>query len=182
MVGRLHNYRHELFAVALAEGKSRADAMVAAGYPFHRGNQNRLAKMPDIVRRVEEIKRASEDIVDLRKLDRARILTELARVSAACEPLRAAIVAAGADALPDDQPVLHVTVRLEGALAKQLEMRLFDDRGALTALLRDENGACQPAHLDFSQAKPADFAVFERCLRALLVDRETSLNTEGTPS
>ena len=57
-MGRLHNRRHELFAQALADGKSRCDALVAAGYPFHRGNQNRLAKSPEIISRVDEIRRA----------------------------------------------------------------------------------------------------------------------------
>jgi hypothetical protein len=42
-MGRLRNQRHELFAQALAEGKSRVDAMLAAGYAWNRGNQNRLA-------------------------------------------------------------------------------------------------------------------------------------------
>jgi hypothetical protein len=44
-MGRLRNHRHELFAQALAEGKSRAEAMIAAGYPWHRGNHNRLAQL-----------------------------------------------------------------------------------------------------------------------------------------
>jgi len=58
-MARLRNYRHELFAQALADGKSRGDAMVAAGYNWHRGNQNRLAQSRDIVARVEELRKVS---------------------------------------------------------------------------------------------------------------------------
>jgi hypothetical protein len=53
-MSRHRNYRHERFAQALAEGKSRAEAMIVAGYKSHRGNQNRLAQLPDVVARVEE--------------------------------------------------------------------------------------------------------------------------------
>jgi hypothetical protein len=45
-MGRLRNHRHELVAQALADGKSRAEAMTAAGYAWHHGNQNRLAQLP----------------------------------------------------------------------------------------------------------------------------------------
>lgn len=70
-MSRHRNHRHELFAQALAMGKSRAEAMIAAGYTPHRGNQNRLAQLADIVARVEEIRRYNEQIVDLRKIDRS---------------------------------------------------------------------------------------------------------------
>ena len=135
-MSRHRNYRHELFARALAEGKSRAEAMIAAGYKSHRGNQNRLAQLPDVVARVEEIRKHSEEIVDLRKVDRGRLLIELARIACADVPLRVAIAANGPEALHPEQPVLLVTIRLDGVLAKPIEMRLLDDRGALTALRR----------------------------------------------
>ncbi|WP_050044743.1 hypothetical protein [Bradyrhizobium sp. LTSP849] len=169
---RLRNHGHELFAQALADGKSRADAMVAAGYNWHRGNQNRLAQSPDVIARVEELRRASNHIVDLRKLDRGRILVELARIACADPPLRAAIATNGPNALPADQPVLLVDIRLEGALAKHIEMRLLDDRGALTALLRYDGEPNSPSNLDLSQSVPADFAALERVLRAVLRSRE----------
>jgi hypothetical protein len=38
-MGRLRNQRYELFAQALAEGKSRVDAMLAAGYAWNRGSK-----------------------------------------------------------------------------------------------------------------------------------------------
>ncbi|MDH2400460.1 hypothetical protein QCM77_10995 [Bradyrhizobium sp. SSUT18] len=146
--------------------------MTAAGYPWHRGNQNRLSQMPDVVARVEELRKAGDHIVDLRKLDRGRILIELARIACADPPLRAAITSNGPEALPDDQPVLLVDIRLDGVLAKHIEMRLLDDRGALSALLRYDGVPDHPSILDLSQSVPADFAALERVLRALLRNRE----------
>jgi phage terminase small subunit len=98
-MGRLRNQRHELFAQALAEGKSRVDAMLAAGYAWNCGNQNRLAQLPEVIARVEELRKYNEQIVDLRKLDRASLLIELARIACADAPLRAAIAAEGPEAL-----------------------------------------------------------------------------------
>jgi hypothetical protein len=171
-MGRLRNQRHELFAQALAEGKSRVDAMLAAGYAWNRGNQNRLAQFSDVVARVEEIRRHSEQIVDLRKIDRGRLLIELARIACADPPLRAAIASVGPEVLDPHQPVLLVTIRLDGVLAKPIEMRLLDDRGALTALMRYDNQPDRPPILDFSAAIPADFVALKWALHQLLVDRE----------
>lgn len=171
-MGRLRNRRHELFAHALAEGKSRGEAMVAAGYTPHRGNQNRMAQLPDVMARVEEIRKYSDQIVDLRKLDRGRLLIELARVACADPPLRAAIAANGADALDPNQPVLMVNIRLDGVLAKPIEMRLLDDRGAITALMRYDQAPERSPVVDFSPTMPADFERLERALRKLLEERE----------
>jgi phage terminase small subunit len=171
-MSRHRNHRHELFAQALAAGKSRAEAMIAAGYKSHRGNQNRLAQLPDVVARVDEIRKHSEEIVDLRKIDRGRLLIELARIACADIPLRATIAAEGPKALHPEQPVLLVTIRLDGVLAKPIEMRLLDDRGAMTALMRYDNGPDRSPSVDFSPAIPADFNVLELVLRRLLSDRE----------
>jgi phage terminase small subunit len=176
-MSRHRNYRHEKFAQALAEGKSRAEAMIAAGYKSHRGNQNRLAQLPDVVARVEEIRKHSDEIVDLRKIDRGRLLIELARIACADAPLRAAIAQAGPEALQPDQPVLLVTIRLDGVFAKPIEMRLLDDRGALTALMRYQNAPDRTPIVDFSPAIPADFDVLELALRRLLAARELSQNS-----
>jgi hypothetical protein len=174
---RLRNRKHELAARALAEGKSRPEAMIAAGYPPHRGNQNRLAQHPDVVARVEEIRKYSDQIVDLRKIDRGRLLIELARIACADPPLRAAIASDGPQALHSEQPVLLVTIRLDGVLAKPIEMRLLEDRGALTALMRYDNAPDRTPIVDFSPAIPADFDVLEVELRRLLADRELSQNS-----
>lgn len=165
-MGRHRNHRHELFAQALAEGKSRAEAMIAAGYKPHRGNQNRLAQLPDVVARVDEIRRYVDQIVDLRKIDRGRLLIELARIACADAPLRAAIAEHGPDA------------RLDGVLAKHIEMRLLDDRGALAALMRYGNAPDRPANMDLSPAIPTDFVAVEQALRKLLADRD--LHTSQT--
>lgn len=174
-MGRLRNRGHELFAQALAGGKSRGDAMTDAGYSCDRGNQNRLAQRPDVVARVEELRKSSDHIVDLRKLDRGRILIELARIACADPPLRAAIVAEGPEALPDRQPVLLVDIRLDGVVAKHIEMRLLDDRGALSALLRYDGSPDPLSSLDLGQSVPADFAALERVLRAVLRNRERAV-------
>jgi hypothetical protein len=172
-MSRHRNHRHELFAQALAAGKSRPEAMIAAGYKPHRGNQNRMAQLPDVVARVKEIQRYVDQVVDLRKIDRGRLLIELARIACADAPLRAAIAANGPDALNPDQPVLLVTIRLDGILAKPIEMRLLDDRGALTALMRYGGATDRSPKIDFGPATPPDFEVLEQTLRGLLADRES---------
>jgi hypothetical protein len=171
-MGRLRNQQHELVALALADGKSRTEAMLAAGYAWNRGNQNRLAQLPDVIARVEEIRKHSEQIVDLRKIDRGRLLIELARIACADPSLRAAIATVGPEALDPEQPVLLVTIRLEGVLAKPIEMRLLDDRGALTALMRYAGAPERSPGVDFSPSAPPDFDVLELALRKLLADRE----------
>jgi hypothetical protein len=171
-MSRHRNHRHELFAQALAAGKSRPEAMIAAGYEPHRGNQNRMAQLPDVIARVKEIQRYVDQVVDLRKTDRGRLLIELARIACADAPLRAAIAANGPDALNPDQPVLRVTIRLDGVLAKPIEMRLLDDRGVLTALMRYSNATDRSPKMDFSPAIPPDFSELEQALRRLLADRE----------
>jgi hypothetical protein len=172
-MGRLRNRRHELFAQALAAGKSRGEAMIAAGYTPHRGNQNRMAQLPDVVARVEEIQKYTAQVVDLRKVDRGRLLIELARIACANVPLRAAIAANGPEALNPDQPVLLVTIRLDGVLTKPIEMRLLDDRNALTALMCFGTEPDRSPIVDFSPAIPPDFDVLELTLRRLLADRES---------
>jgi hypothetical protein len=170
-MGCLRNSQHELVAQALAEGKSRIEAMLAAGYKWHRGNQNRLAQLPEVIARVEELRKYNHQIIDLRKLDRASLLIELARIACADAPLRAAVATDGPDALSPDQPVLLVEIRLEGVLAKHIEMRLLDDRGALTALLRYDNTPQQVAPSDFNKRVPADHAAIEPMLRDLLAHK-----------
>lgn len=169
---RLRNHRHELFAESMADGKSRAEAMLAAGYNYHRGNQNRLAQSPDVIARVEELRKASDHIVDIRKLDRGRILIELARIACAEPPLRAAVTARGPEALRPDQPVLRVDIRLDGVLAKHIEMRLLDDRGVISALLRYDNGPDCASSTVLSPSIPSDFVPLEHALRTLLSNRE----------
>ena len=169
---RHRNPRHELFAQALANGKSRGEAMIAAGYSPHRGNQNRLAQLPDVIARVEEIRKYSDQIVDLRKIDRGRLLIELARIACADAPVRAAIAAHGPEALDPDQPVLLVTIRLDGVIAKPIEMRLLDDRGLLASLMRYDSAPDRLSKTDLSPAIPPDCDVLEQALRKLLADRE----------
>lgn len=151
-MGRLRNSQHESFAQALAEGKTRVEALKVAGYTWHRGNESRLAKRPEIVARVEEIHREADQIVDLRKVDRRRLLIELARIACADDPLRAAAMSHPSSISPD-QPVLRVDIRLEGALAKHVELRLLDDRGALSSLLRYDSAPIRH-DVDFGPAAP----------------------------
>jgi hypothetical protein len=55
MPGPLKNHRHELFCLALAEGKSACDAYLAAGYVWHDANCIRLKKHPKIQARLREL-------------------------------------------------------------------------------------------------------------------------------
>ena len=62
-------------------------------------------------------------------------------------------------------------------------MRLLDDRGLLTALMRHGNAPDRSPKTDFSPAIPADFDVLELALRKLLADREFhSSQTKTTPT
>jgi len=183
-MGRLRNYRHELAAQALAEGKSRAEAFAAAGYPADRGNHNRLAQRPDVIDRITEVRKGLNPIVDIRKLDRGRILTELARIAFADLPMRTLIAEVGPEGVRPDQAVLKVEISLDGAFAKRLEMRLLDDRGAITSLLHYDDAHERPP-LDFSPSVQDDAASLEQVLRALLRNREASNpsteNSHGRP-
>jgi hypothetical protein len=131
-----------------------------------------MAQLPDVVARVKEIQRYVDQVVDLRKIDRGRLLIELARIACADAPLRAAIAANGPDALDPDQPVLLVTIRLDGVLARPIEMRLLDARGVLAALMRYGNATDRLPKMDFSPSIPPDFSELEQALRRLLADRE----------
>jgi hypothetical protein len=51
----LANIRQEAYAQALAKGEKQAQAYVAAGYKLDRSSATKLAKHPDVVRRVAEI-------------------------------------------------------------------------------------------------------------------------------
>ena len=51
----LSNPKHELFALALAKGKTQVEAQLAAGYEPNDGNAAQMAAQPDISSRVMEI-------------------------------------------------------------------------------------------------------------------------------
>jgi hypothetical protein len=102
------------------------------------------------------------------------LLIELARIAFADAPLRAAIAEVGPDAVDPDQSVLLVDIRLEGVL--HIELRLLNDRGVMSALLRYDNAPDRPARMDFKLANPPDFSNLETALRALLADREQPNN------
>jgi hypothetical protein len=130
---------------------------------------------------VDELRKVRDEIIDLRKVDRGRLLIELARIACADVPLRAAIAQVGPEVLGGAiPPVLLVDIRLEGVLAKHIEMRLLDEHGALSALLRYDNAPDRPLKTDFSPAVPPDFSTLERALRKLLADRENTSMKEMT--
>lgn len=58
-MGVLANQRHELFARALAEGKTHIEAHKEAGFAPNRGNASTLANREDILDRVKQIKTAA---------------------------------------------------------------------------------------------------------------------------
>lgn len=55
-MGALQNARHELFAQALAKGKTADEAYAAAGFQPDRGNASRLTSKDSVRARVDEIK------------------------------------------------------------------------------------------------------------------------------
>jgi hypothetical protein len=61
--------------------------------------------------------------------------------------------------------VLLVTIRLDGVPAKPIEMRLLDDRGALTTLMRYSSAPDRSPGVDFSPSIPPDFDVLELAAR-----------------
>lgn len=73
----LSNTKHELFAQALAKGKSQADAYAAAGYKPSEPHASRLASSGKVQARVAELagKGAERAIVDI-----GRTLAEMARI------------------------------------------------------------------------------------------------------
>lgn len=81
----LPNQRHEMFAQAVAHGKTLGDAYVIAGYRGNRGNASMLKAREDVSGRIIEIqsaaaKRVENSLVDvtlgsiLQELDEAREL------------------------------------------------------------------------------------------------------------
>lgn len=86
----LRNPRHERFAQELAQGKSSADAYVAAGYKENRHNAHRLSTIENIRARVEEIQSQGADLaaVTLEMLigyaqDARRLAMDISQPSAA---------------------------------------------------------------------------------------------------
>jgi phage terminase small subunit len=86
----LLNGRHELFCLALAEGKSEFDAYSSAGYRPNRGNASRLKAKESVRARVAELQataaKASEVTIQslLNELEAARAkATDLNQLSAA---------------------------------------------------------------------------------------------------
>jgi hypothetical protein len=175
-MARLRNYRHELAARALAEGKSRAEALAAGGYPDYRGNHNRLAQRPDVIARVKEIRKGLDPIVDIGRLDRGSILIELARIAYADVSMRALIAEAGPEVVRPDQSVLKVEISLDGVFGKRIEMRLLDDRRAVTSLLNYDNDSGRRVDFDFSPSITTNG--LEQVLRALLRNRERPVTME----
>jgi hypothetical protein len=53
---RLHNFRHEAFAQAVAADMDLADAYEHAGFVRRRGNPNRLGRRPKVKARIEELR------------------------------------------------------------------------------------------------------------------------------
>ena len=97
-MGVLSNQRHELFARALAEGKSAKDAYVSAGYKANEGNASTLSRKQHILNRSNEIKgfAAQRSEVTLESL--IEEAAEIQRVSIKLEQMSAATAALTAKA------------------------------------------------------------------------------------
>jgi hypothetical protein len=51
----LKNAKHELFAQAIAKGKTQIEAHELAGYKVSAPNASKMASLPDVIKRVQEI-------------------------------------------------------------------------------------------------------------------------------
>lgn len=71
----LSNARHERFAQAIAEGKTAIEAHEIAGFKPDDGNASKLARKPDVVKRVQEITGAAAERVGVTV---ERVIAELA--------------------------------------------------------------------------------------------------------
>lgn len=58
----LKNPRHELFAQAIAKGKSQIEAHAAAGFNPHRSNASKLARTANVIARIAELHNRSVDM------------------------------------------------------------------------------------------------------------------------
>ena len=74
----LDNPRHELFAQALASGKSATEAYTAAGYTDNDGNASRLKGNERIAARVTEILEKAAERVEI---NAANVLAELGKMA-----------------------------------------------------------------------------------------------------
>jgi hypothetical protein len=63
-----------------------------------------------------------------------------------------------------------VMIRFDGVLAKPLELRLLDDRSAMTALMRYDNAPNRPLGVDL--AFRLTWMFLSELLRRLLADRD----------
>jgi len=74
----LENPRHELFAQALAVGRTSEEAYIEAGFKAHRGNAQRLARDERIRERVRQLLGAAAERAEVSV---ERVLRELARIA-----------------------------------------------------------------------------------------------------
>jgi len=74
----LKNSKHEKFALAIADGKTCAEAYVLAGYKKNKGNATSLAATPEIQSRVSQIK---IEAAAAAQASVRRVVTELARIA-----------------------------------------------------------------------------------------------------
>lgn len=76
----LKNPKHELFATALAKGKTQVEAQVAAGYKLDAPNAQRLTRNDNIQRRVRELQNRvadrTEETVERVTRDLREVFTE----------------------------------------------------------------------------------------------------------
>jgi hypothetical protein len=83
---QLHQPKHERFARLMATGVSLKDAFERAGYVPRRGNPGRLARRPDVARRIAELKAELSPYdaasIDFFKRKLVSIAEEVARANA----------------------------------------------------------------------------------------------------
>ncbi len=134
-MGALQNARHELFAQALAKGKTADEAYAAAGFQPDRGNASRLTSNDSVRARVDEIKSkaAARVVVTVeslsQELEEARAIALKERQSSAA--VQATMGKAKLFGLGVENRRLSGTVQVVTITADKLDTLSDDDLAAL---------------------------------------------------
>jgi pyrroloquinoline quinone (PQQ) biosynthesis protein C len=79
-MAQLKNKKHEIWAIAIVDGKGTMEAQALAGYRKNSSNaSNFMRKHPEVEARINELLKIKEDAAIARREECAKILTKMAR-------------------------------------------------------------------------------------------------------
>lgn len=132
----LKNHRHELFCLALAEGKSACDAYVAAGFVWNDGNATRLKQNPKIQARLLELQEGLAKSTEITIASICRELDEANTIARASGQATALVSAA------------TLKAKLAGLLTERIKAEITIENPYEKAASADE--ACRMFAKDFA--------------------------------